>query len=230
MRATKASSRTARVGPAVASRGHALPCFSLIRPPSAGRQPSTLRSRHLALKAEQHDRPQPPLAGAAGLPESEFEREFLRRLEAAEQEEEELLILSDESDDEDAAREVAPARPEELLHKLLGGLGAAKPPAGRACTGPSSNPRYDPLRDGPMRYLGYANEVGEALSAWLFRGGVPLSYAVAVCYILTDTSDKWRRAGAAARARLGPGEQHARCAGEACAEAREDLVSHVPAL
>ena len=164
------------------------------------------------------------------MPESEFEREFLRRLEAAEQEEEELLILSDESDDEDAAREVAPARPEELLHKLLGGLGAAKPPAGRACTGPSSNPRYDPLRDGPMRYLGYANEVGEALSAWLFRGGVPLSYAVAVCYILTDTSDKWRRAGAAARARLGPGEQHARCAGEACAEAREDLVSHVPAL
>lgn len=37
---------------------------------------------------------------------------------------------------------------------------------------------YDPLRDGPLRYLGYANELGEAFAAWLFAGGVPLSYAV----------------------------------------------------
>jgi hypothetical protein len=36
---------------------------------------------------------------------------------------------------------------------------------------------YDPLRDGPLRYLGYANELGEAFAAWLFAGGVPLSYA-----------------------------------------------------
>lgn len=34
--------------------------------------------------------------------------------------------------------------------------------------------RYDPLRDGPLRYLGYANELGEAFAAWLFPGGVPL--------------------------------------------------------
>jgi hypothetical protein len=39
---------------------------------------------------------------------------------------------------------------------------------------------YDPLRDGPLRYLGYANELGEAFAAWLFAGGVPLSYAVAI--------------------------------------------------
>ena len=69
---------------------------------------------------------------------------------------------------------------------------------------------YDPLRQGPLRYvlfdrgssyglsrtrtdsyglflrlvgcsifryLGYSNEVGEAFRAWLFQGGVPLSYA-----------------------------------------------------
>ena len=35
-------------------------------------------------------------------------------------------------------------------------------------------PPYDPLRDGPLRYLGYSNEVGEAFSAWLFPGGVTL--------------------------------------------------------
>ena len=37
--------------------------------------------------------------------------------------------------------------------------------------------RYDPLRDGPLRYLGYANELGEAFAAWLFPGGVPLRWA-----------------------------------------------------
>lgn len=37
--------------------------------------------------------------------------------------------------------------------------------------------RYDPLRDGPLRYLGYANELGEAFAAWLFPGGVPLRCA-----------------------------------------------------
>lgn len=50
---------------------------------------------------------------------------------------------------------------------------------------------YDPLRDGPLRYLGYSNEVGEAFSAWLFPGGVSLSYAVAVGYVLFDTWDKY---------------------------------------
>ncbi|GMH32869.1 hypothetical protein BSKO_00703 [Bryopsis sp. KO-2023] len=49
---------------------------------------------------------------------------------------------------------------------------------------------YDPLRDGPLRYLGYANELGEAFAAWLPVGGVPLSYAVAIGYVLVDTGDK----------------------------------------
>jgi hypothetical protein len=49
---------------------------------------------------------------------------------------------------------------------------------------------YDPLRDGPLRYCGYANEVGEAFGAWLPAGGVPASYAVAIAYVLVDTYDK----------------------------------------
>jgi fission process protein 1 len=52
---------------------------------------------------------------------------------------------------------------------------------------------YDPLRDGPLRYLGYANEVGEAFAAWLFPGGVTLSYAVAIGYVLFDTVDKYNK-------------------------------------
>lgn len=54
---------------------------------------------------------------------------------------------------------------------------------------------YDPLRDGPLRYLGYANELGEAFAAWLFPGGVPLRWAG-----LTS------RGGLASRAGLGSGQ------------------------
>lgn len=39
---------------------------------------------------------------------------------------------------------------------------------------------FDPLRDGPFRYLGYANELGEAFAAWLPAFGVPASYCVAL--------------------------------------------------
>jgi len=53
---------------------------------------------------------------------------------------------------------------------------------------------YDPLRDGPLRYLGYANELGEAFAAFLPAGGVPLSYAIAISYVLVDTFDKGRKA------------------------------------
>lgn len=57
---------------------------------------------------------------------------------------------------------------------------------------------FDPLRDGPLRFLGYANEVGEAFGAWLPFYGVPLSYAIAVAYVFTDTGDKgvkaWKKA------------------------------------
>ncbi|KAK9796970.1 hypothetical protein WJX73_002036 [Symbiochloris irregularis] len=53
-----------------------------------------------------------------------------------------------------------------------------------------SGAEFDPLRDGPLRYLGYANECGEAFAAWLPIWGVPFSYAVAVSYVLVDTYDK----------------------------------------
>lgn len=61
---------------------------------------------------------------------------------------------------------------------------------------------YDPLRDGPLRYLGYANELGEAFAAWLFAGGVPLSYAIAIGYVCFDTVDKYRKTLADARLKL----------------------------
>jgi len=62
---------------------------------------------------------------------------------------------------------------------------------------------YDPLRDGPLRYLGYANELGEAFAAWLFAGGVPLSYAIAIGYVLFDTFDKYNKTLKDARDKLG---------------------------
>jgi Mitochondrial 18 KDa protein (MTP18) len=49
---------------------------------------------------------------------------------------------------------------------------------------------YDPLRDGPLRFCGYANECGEAFAAWLPAFGVPASYAIAIAYVLVDTYDK----------------------------------------
>ena len=107
---------------------------------------------------------------------------------------------------------------------------------------------FDPLRDGPLRYLGYANECGcvhncwgsrayvapfctlqharrapctwapcvlscllsatcmharsEAFAAWLPLWGVPMSYAVAVGYVLVDTADKGLKAYALAQQEL----------------------------
>ena len=48
----------------------------------------------------------------------------------------------------------------------------------------------DIWRDTPLRYLGYANECGEAFRAFLPGWGVPASYAVAIGYVLADTADK----------------------------------------
>eukprot|EP00803_Ostreobium_quekettii_P004551 evm.model.scf_248EXC.10 EVM.evm.TU.scf_248EXC.10 scf_248EXC:58347-59829(-) len=62
---------------------------------------------------------------------------------------------------------------------------------------------YDPLRDGPLRYLGYANECGEAFAAWLPPFGVPLSYAIAIGYVFTDTGDKFFKALKKAEKELG---------------------------
>ena len=63
----------------------------------------------------------------------------------------------------------------------------------------------DIWRDTPVRYLGYANECGEALRALLPPAGVPASYALAIGYVLADTLDKavkeWELSG---RCETGP--------------------------
>ncbi|ETV71640.1 hypothetical protein, variant [Aphanomyces astaci] len=50
-------------------------------------------------------------------------------------------------------------------------------------------PKLDLWRDSPVRYLGYANELGESFRP-LFPGCVGPSYAVAIAYVLGDTFDK----------------------------------------
>ena len=47
----------------------------------------------------------------------------------------------------------------------------------------------DPLRDGPLRYLGYANELGESFRPVAPRLVVP-SYLVSFGYVFADTLDK----------------------------------------
>eukprot|EP00088_Acartia_fossae_P030147 TRINITY_DN3111_c0_g1_i15.p1 TRINITY_DN3111_c0_g1~~TRINITY_DN3111_c0_g1_i15.p1 ORF type:complete len:154 (+),score=28.74 TRINITY_DN3111_c0_g1_i15:87-548(+) len=48
----------------------------------------------------------------------------------------------------------------------------------------------DIYRDTPVRFLGYANEVGEAFRALVHVRWVRLSYVVASGYVLADTQDK----------------------------------------
>ena len=57
---------------------------------------------------------------------------------------------------------------------------------------------FDPYRDSSLRYMGYANEVGEALESFLPDWGLPASYTVAISYVLFDTLDKGEKAFAAA--------------------------------
>mmetsp|Transcript_59446 Transcript_59446/g.140069 ORF Transcript_59446/g.140069 Transcript_59446/m.140069 type:complete len:167 (-) Transcript_59446:61-561(-) len=51
-------------------------------------------------------------------------------------------------------------------------------------------PEHDVFKDTPLRYLGYANELGESfrplISRFLYRG----SYVVAGTYVLADSADK----------------------------------------
>lgn len=65
---------------------------------------------------------------------------------------------------------------------------------------------YDIFRDSALRYMGYANECGEAFVAWIPVWGVPATYGVAATYVLMDTADKglkrWKKAeGAEDRAK-----------------------------
>ena len=56
--------------------------------------------------------------------------------------------------------------------------------------GKEGDESYDIYRDSPLRYMGYANECGEAFAAWLPPFGVPATYGVAAVYVLADTFDK----------------------------------------
>jgi fission process protein 1 len=58
--------------------------------------------------------------------------------------------------------------------------------------------KFDPYRDSSLRYMGYANEVGEALEQYLPEWGLPASYTVAISYVLFDTIDKGEKAFAKA--------------------------------
>ena len=52
----------------------------------------------------------------------------------------------------------------------------------------------DPYRDSSLRYMGYANEIGEAFTTYLPEWGLPASYCVAASYVLFDTIDKGEKA------------------------------------
>ncbi|XP_054326290.2 mitochondrial fission process protein 1 isoform X2 [Pongo pygmaeus] len=55
----------------------------------------------------------------------------------------------------------------------------------------------DLYRDTWVRYLGYANEVGEAFRSLVPAAVVWLSYGVASSYVLADAIDKGKKAGEA---------------------------------
>lgn len=54
--------------------------------------------------------------------------------------------------------------------------------------------QVDPYRETSLRYMGYANELGEAFTSYLPDWGLPASYCVAASYVLFDTLDKGQKA------------------------------------
>jgi fission process protein 1 len=52
----------------------------------------------------------------------------------------------------------------------------------------------DPYRETSLRYMGYANELGEAFTTYLPEWGLPASYCVAASYVMFDTVDKGQKA------------------------------------
>ena len=52
----------------------------------------------------------------------------------------------------------------------------------------------DPYRETSLRYMGYANELGEAYTSYLPEWGLPASYCVAASYVMFDTIDKGQKA------------------------------------
>jgi len=62
------------------------------------------------------------------------------------------------------------------------------------CKAPTAE--VDIYRDTPLRYMGYANEVGEAFRALVHVNWVRFSYGLASAYVLADTNDKSRKTAA----------------------------------
>ncbi|CAM1293157.1 MTFP1 (predicted) [Pycnogonum litorale] len=58
------------------------------------------------------------------------------------------------------------------------------------CGDEHKNHKDDIFRDSPLRYMGYANEVGESFRALVPVIFVRLSYVAATGYVLADTLDK----------------------------------------
>ena len=52
----------------------------------------------------------------------------------------------------------------------------------------------DPYRETSLRYMGYANELGEAFTSYLPDWGLPASYCVAAAYVMFGTIDKGQKA------------------------------------
>ena len=52
----------------------------------------------------------------------------------------------------------------------------------------------DPYRETSLRYIGYANELGEAFTTYLPEWGLPASYCIAASYVMFDTIDKGEKA------------------------------------
>merc|ERR1712210_438234 len=61
---------------------------------------------------------------------------------------------------------------------------------GEVCPIPAETKEVDIYRDTPLRYAGYANEVGEAFRALVSVTFVRATYGVASAYVLADTADK----------------------------------------
>uniref|UniRef100_A0A8C8X068 Mitochondrial fission process protein 1 n=2 Tax=Panthera TaxID=9688 RepID=A0A8C8X068_PANLE len=60
---------------------------------------------------------------------------------------------------------------------------------------PPRGAERDIFRDTWVRYLGYANEVGEAFRSLVPAAVVWLSYGVSSSYVLADAIDKGKKAG-----------------------------------
>ncbi|XP_050311223.1 mitochondrial fission process protein 1 [Anthonomus grandis grandis] len=54
----------------------------------------------------------------------------------------------------------------------------------------SEDKKVDLFRDTPVRYLGYANEVGEAFRSIIGAKWVNVTYGIATLYVLADTGHK----------------------------------------